>query len=77
MCLAVPGKVVKVEGNKAAVNFSGILRQVDLTLLPETKEGDFVLVHAGCAIQTVPKNEAIETIKLFTEVFEAETDEQS
>lgn len=72
MCLAVPGEVIRIIENKADISFSGVLRQVDLRLLPETKVGDFVLVHAGCAIQIVPKDEAVKTLELFDEIFEAE-----
>ena len=54
MCLAVPGKVLSVTGHRAEVDFSGVSRQVDLSLLPEVKADDYVLVHAGCAIQIIP-----------------------
>ncbi|TCL67358.1 hydrogenase expression/formation protein HypC [Hydrogenispora ethanolica] len=69
MCLAVPGEVVAIEGNKAKVSFSGVFRSVDLSLVAGVKVGDYVLVHAGCAIQVVPPDEARETIQLFSEVF--------
>lgn len=69
MCLAVPGKLVKIEGLKGEVNFSGAVRIADLSLVPEAKIGDYVLVHAGCAIQIVPPDDARETLKLFEEIF--------
>lgn len=69
MCLAIPGEIVKIEGTKAEVSFSGAFRAADLSLVPEAKVGDYVLVHAGCAIQIIPANEAKETVKLFEEVF--------
>ncbi|MGE5582166.1 MAG: HypC/HybG/HupF family hydrogenase formation chaperone [Bacillota bacterium] len=72
MCLAVPGAVTRIDGAKGAVDFSGASRLVDLRLVPEVKVGDYVLVHAGCAIQIVPADEAIETIKLFAEVMGSE-----
>ncbi len=74
MCLAVPGEIIKIDGSKGEVCFSGAVRNVDLSLVPEAKLGDYVLVHAGCAIQIVPSDEARETIQLFEEIFE-ETDE--
>ncbi len=67
MCLAVPGKLMKIEGHQGEVDFSGVCRQADLRLVPQVKVGDFVLVHAGCAIQIVPEDEALETLKLFHE----------
>lgn len=69
MCLAVPGEIIKIEGIKAEVSFSGAIRNVDLSLISGAKLGDYVLVHAGCAIQIVPSDEARETIELFEEVF--------
>lgn len=69
MCLAVPGEIVKIDGIKGEVNFSGAVRIADLSLVPEAKVGDYVLVHAGCAIQIVPPDDARETIKLFEEIF--------
>lgn len=69
MCLAVPGEILKIEGTKAEVSFSGAIRTADLSLVPEAKIGDYVLVHAGCAIQIIPADEAKETVRLFEEVF--------
>ena len=69
MCLAVPGEVVKIDGIKGEVSFSGAFRTADLSLVPEVKVGDYVLVHAGCAIQVIPPDDARETIKLFEEIF--------
>lgn len=69
MCLAVPGEIVRIMDDQAEVDFSGARRTVSLRLTPEAKVGEFVLVHAGCAIQIVPADEARETIKLFDEVF--------
>lgn len=57
MCLAFPAKVVSVEGNLATVEHSGVRRRASLMLLPEAKVGDFVLVHAGFAMQVVDARE--------------------
>ena len=72
MCLAVPGKLLKVDGHQGEVDFSGVCRQADLRLVPDVKIGDFVLVHAGCAIQIVPEDEALKTMELFHEMMRAE-----
>lgn len=69
MCLAVPGEIVKIDGIRAEVNFSGAVRIADLSLISGAKPGDYVLVHAGVAIQIVPPDDARETIKLFEEIF--------
>ena len=70
MCLAIPGEIVRIEGYRAEVNFSGAQRLVDLRLAPEAKVGDYVLVHAGCAIQVIPSGEAEEILSLLAEIDE-------
>jgi hydrogenase expression/formation protein HypC len=71
MCLAIPARVVNVDGSNAKVDFGeGVLRDVNITLV-EAKVGDYVLVHAGYAIQTMDKEEAIETLRLWDEIIAA------
>jgi hydrogenase expression/formation protein HypC len=68
MCLAIPALIVNVEGNRANVDFGqGVLRDVNISLV-EVKVGDYVLVHAGYAIQVVEKEEAKKTLKVWKEV---------
>ena len=57
MCLAFPAKVLEIEGDLATVKHSGVKRSASLMLLPEAKVGDFVLVHAGFAMQIVDEEE--------------------
>jgi len=72
MCLAIPARVTRVNGDKAQVDFGeGVLREVNVTLV-EAKVGDYVLVHAGYAIQTVDEKDALETIDLWNEILAAE-----
>jgi hydrogenase expression/formation protein HypC len=61
MCLAVPGKIIEVCGTDAKVDFQGSRREVSLVLTPEAGVGDWVLVHAGFAINTVTEADARET----------------
>lgn len=68
MCLAVPGKIIAIEDLLATIDISGVTRKVSLMLLPETKIGDFVLVHAGFAIQAIDEEEANKTLALFKEL---------
>jgi len=79
MCLAVPLRIVRIEGAMAEVELGGVLRQVSLVLTPEVQVGDYVLVHAGFAISRLDEREAQETLALFAELEEAErqVDEQS
>ena len=74
MCLAIPAKVISVKEDKARVDFGeGVLREVNVTLV-NAKVGDYVLVHAGYAIQVLDEKEAQETIRLWNEILEAEAE---
>jgi len=68
MCLAIPARVTSISGDKAKVDFGeGVLRDVNVSLV-EPKVGDYVLVHAGYAIQKMEEKEALETLELWNEV---------
>jgi hydrogenase expression/formation protein HypC len=74
MCLAIPARVVRVDGDKAQVDFGeGVLREVNVTLV-NAKVGDYVLVHAGYAIQLMDEKDALETLSLWNEILAAEKD---
>jgi hydrogenase expression/formation protein HypC len=73
MCLAVPVKVISVEGSEAEVDIGGVGRRVSIVLTPEVKVGDYVLLHTGYAITVVDEQEARETLRLFEQM--AEMDE--
>ena len=68
MCLAVPAKILSIQGALAKVELSGVTKDVSLMLLPEAKVGDYVLVHAGFAMQIVDEKEAEETYALLDEM---------
>ena len=70
MCIAVPGKIVAINGNFAQVDFTGNMVKVNIGLV-EPNVGDYVLVHAGCAIEVMSKDNAQELIELFAEIEEA------
>jgi hydrogenase expression/formation protein HypC len=69
MCLAVPGKIISIKSGGAEVDFSGVKRAVSLDLVPAAKKNDYVLVHAGFAIQVLEPKEAEETLRLFREIY--------
>ena len=71
MCIAIPGKVVEVDGARARVDYSGNQVTVN-TRLVEPKVGQYVLVHAGCAIEVMEKDKAQEIIDLFADIEELE-----
>lgn len=58
MCLAVPGKIVSIEGTKAKISYDGISREADVSLLVNPQVGEWVLVHVGFAIQKVDEQQA-------------------
>lgn len=75
MCLAVPGRVLEIDGDTARVDFGGITREANVTLVPEAAVDSYVLVHAGFAIQVLNEAEAEETLSLFRQLAEALDDE--
>lgn len=69
MCLAIPGKVLEISGSKAKVDFGGgVTREVNVSLLEKVEVGDYVIVHAGFAIQILDSEEAEKTLKLWDEL---------
>lgn len=68
MCLAVPVKVISVQGNEAEVESGSATYKANICLTPEAKVGDFVLLHTGYAISIVAESEAKQTLELFQEL---------
>jgi hydrogenase expression/formation protein HypC len=71
MCLAIPAEVKSIDGHMATVDYGGVKRQANISLV-ETKVGDFVIVHAGYAIQVMDREEAEKTLDLFRQLLEVE-----
>jgi hydrogenase expression/formation protein HypC len=76
MCLAVPGCIQSISGadelRSGRVSFGGIVKEVNLAYVPEVKEGDYVLVHAGFAITVVDEAEAAQTLEYLRQIGQAE-----
>ena len=72
MSLAVPAQLVQVNEFVGTIALTGVTRDVNLMLVPEAKVGDWVLVHAGCAVQIVDEEEAKATMDAFRELEERE-----
>ncbi|MEE8360081.1 MAG: HypC/HybG/HupF family hydrogenase formation chaperone [Candidatus Omnitrophota bacterium] len=68
MCLAIPMEIVKIKGDTAMARADGLEREVDVRFLKDVKKGDFVVIHAGFAIEKIDKKNAEETIKLYKEM---------
>lgn len=70
MCLGLPARVVSIDGNNSDVEMMGVINRVSIELLENVKIGDYVLVHAGCAIQVLDQEDALKTIDIFKEIKE-------
>ncbi|HUS04151.1 MAG TPA: HypC/HybG/HupF family hydrogenase formation chaperone [Dehalococcoidia bacterium] len=68
MCLAIPVRVISIEGDEAETDIGGVKRKVGIVLTPEVKVGDYVLLHTGYAIGVIDEAEAEETLKLLEEI---------
>ena len=64
MCLAIPMRIIEIEGFTGVADVDGVSRKVRLDLLPEVNLGDYILVHAGLAIALLDAGEAEETLSL-------------
>lgn len=69
MCLAIPMKIKSLKGDFAEVESGRLQRTINIQMLPQAKIGDYVIVHAGFAIQKVDPKKAEETLKLVNEIY--------
>ncbi|MGD8982239.1 MAG: HypC/HybG/HupF family hydrogenase formation chaperone [Desulfobacterales bacterium] len=67
MCLAIPSKIVKIEDNVATIDVDGVQREASLLLVENPEVGDYVIVHAGFAINKINEEDALESLKLLRE----------
>lgn len=72
VCLGIPAKVIKIKGDFAVVDYGGVQKEVNIAFV-DVKEEDYVIIHAGFAIQKLEKEEAEKTLELWREIF-ARTD---
>lgn len=76
MCLSIPGKLIEITAELdetfrvGRVSFDGVVKEVSLTLVPEAKVGDYVMVHVGAAISLVDEEEAVKTFDLLKQLGE-------
>jgi hydrogenase expression/formation protein HypC len=69
MCLAIPVKITKLEGTCAEVDMGGVKRDADVRFVENVKVGDYVLIHAGFAIEKIDEKQARETLELLKDVY--------
>lgn len=70
MCLSIPGKIISINDDIADVSIGGNIVKVGIQMLENIKKGDYVLVHAGFALQKIDEKEALETLQLLKEMGE-------
>jgi hydrogenase expression/formation protein HypC len=68
MCLSIPAKIITIEGDIANVSAGGTLFKAGLQMIEDAKVGDYILLHAGFAIQKINEKEALETLQLFEDM---------
>ena len=75
MCLAIPGKIVSIDGTTARLDFNGVTGEADISLVPGVVVGDYVLVHAGFAIEEIETEDAEEIGLILGEIYGALEDD--
>lgn len=68
MCLGIPGRIVEIKGGAATADVAGTRKEISLRLLDGVGVGDFVIIHAGFAIEKLDTERALETLKLIEEI---------
>jgi len=68
MCLAIPGKILSIDGNSALIDFDGIEQEVIIALILKPEVGKYVIIHAGYAIEQMEEKDAIEAIDQWKEI---------
>ncbi len=70
MCLAIPGKIININGMSALVDFDGVQQNVIVALIQNPEVGKYVIVHAGYAIEMMNEEDAFEAIEQWKEIAE-------
>jgi len=70
MCLSIPARIVSIDGSTAQVSAGGSLFRAGIQMIDDPRVGDYVLLHAGFAIQKISEKDALETIRLIREMNE-------
>ncbi len=70
MCLAIPGKILSIDGHSALVDFDGIEQEVIIALILNPEVGKYVIIHAGYAIEQMEEKDAMEAIEQWKEIAE-------
>ena len=72
MCLAIPGRLVEIrDGEIGLVDLGGVFKEISLTFVPAAKEGDWLIIHTGFALEIMSEKSAIETIEILQQVYKS------
>ena len=77
MCYAIPAKILEINSDTAQVDYGGVKKKINICLLEGIKVGDYVLIHAGFAIEKLEKKSAEETLEIIREMMKHENDMQN
>ena len=77
MCYAIPAKILEINSDSAQVDYGGVKKKINICLLEGIKVGDYVLIHAGFAIEKLEKKSAEETLEIIREMMKHENDMQN
>ncbi|MFO8049727.1 MAG: HypC/HybG/HupF family hydrogenase formation chaperone [Desulfosudaceae bacterium] len=76
MCLAIPSRIVEIQSNVATIDVEGVRRQASLMLVEDARVGDYVIVHAGFAIQILDESAARESLQLLRDYFMSDGEDE-
>ncbi|HEY4706809.1 MAG TPA: HypC/HybG/HupF family hydrogenase formation chaperone [Thermodesulfobacteriota bacterium] len=68
MCLGIPGRIIEINGETARVDVAGTVKEANVSLMQSVKTGEYVIIHAGFAIERVDEEKAQETLDLIKEI---------
>ena len=68
MCLAIPGKIIRIDGKVAIVDYGGVRKEARIDFVADAKVGDYVIVHTGFAIEKLKEEEALASIEAWREI---------
>jgi len=69
MCIAIPMRLTKIEGSTGLVESDGITMTVNLMLIENPVQGDYLIIHAGCAINRIDETAALETLEMLKQFY--------
>jgi hydrogenase expression/formation protein HypC len=73
MCLAIPAKILEINDDVAKVDFGGTIKEINVSIV-DANIGDYVVVHAGFAIEIIDEEDALNTLEMFQQILELEVD---